>query len=364
MSTIVHIDLSERSYDIRIGADPGSNVLKEAAAGRRVLIVSDDNVDPLYGDLWVRRCSKVGLEVFRATVPAGESSKDLHFTAELYEKALDAGLDRWSMILALGGGMVGDLAGFVAATFLRGIDLIQVPTSLLAMVDSSVGGKTGVNLPRGKNLVGAFYQPHEVVLDLTTLTTLPDDEYASGLAEIVKYGVIWDAELFCELENEADRIVGRDPELMERVVTRCCEIKADVVGRDEKESGLRAILNYGHTLGHAIEQVYGYGVWRHGQAISLGMVYAGELSRREKGFPVDDQRRVRALLKRFGLPVESRGTGLSGRWSGIRRAMATDKKSRDAAPHFVLAEAIGSVATGGAIDDPVLEDAYRECFGE
>jgi 3-dehydroquinate synthase len=364
MSTIVHVDLGERSYDIRIGAHPGSEVMRGMTGGRRVLIVSDDNVDPLYGDSWSAQCDQYGLEVFRATVPAGESSKDLQFTTELYEKALDAGLDRGSMIVALGGGMVGDLAGFVAATFLRGIPLIQAPTSLLAMVDSSVGGKTGVNLPRGKNLVGVFYQPHEVVLDLSTLTTLPDDEYASGLAEIVKYGVIWDAELFRELENKADRVLKRDPQLMEYVVTRCCEIKAEVVGRDEKESGLRAILNYGHTLGHAIEQVYGYGAWLHGQAISLGMVYAGELSRRAKGFPVDDQRRVIALLEHFGLPVESTNTGLSSRWGGIRSAMAADKKSRDAVPHFVLAEAIGTVAIGCAVDDSVLEDTYRECFGE
>ena len=282
----------------------------------------------------------------------------------LYDKALDAGLDRGSFVVALGGGMVGDLAGYVAATYLRGIGLVQVPTSLLAMVDSSVGGKTGVNLSRGKNLVGVFYQPHEVVVDLATLTSLPDDEYSSGLAEIVKYGVIWDRQLFRELEDEADRILGRDPELLERVVTRCCEIKAEVVGRDEKESGLRAILNYGHTLGHAIEQVCGYGAWLHGQAVSFGMVFAGELSHREKRFPGDEQHRVVALLERFGLPVKPQNTGLSGHWDRIRGAMSADKKSRDAVPYFVLAESIGSVAIGCAVEEDVLESTFRECFAD
>jgi len=325
-----------------------------------VLIVSDDNVDCLYGDAWQTRLEGHGLDVSRAVVPAGESTKQLPHVRELYDRALEAGLDRRSLLVALGGGMVGDLAGFVAATYLRGIRFVQVPTSLLAMVDSSVGGKTGVNLEQGKNLVGVFYQPVEVVADLATLRTLPDDEYVSGLAEVIKYGVIWDAELFSLLEGEADRVAAREPAVLETIVKRCCEIKAEVVAVDERESGVRAILNYGHTVGHAIEQVSGYGRWLHGQAVSLGMVYAGELSRRVRGLDEGEQRRVTALLERVGLPV----SGVDAAWPELRKAVDADKKTRGRVPRFVLADRIGSVAYGCEVDEDVMEETYKTVFGE
>ncbi|MEI6808893.1 MAG: iron-containing alcohol dehydrogenase, partial [bacterium] len=253
MSKQVHVKLGSRSYDILIGRNVTVGTSLKRRAGLKAMIVSDSNVDPLYGPRCERSLRAKGFETIRVTVPAGESSKSGRMVMELYNKAAELHLDRSSCIVALGGGVVGDLAGFIAATFLRGINFIQVPTSLLAMVDSSVGGKTGINLKQGKNLVGAFYQPVEVTADLSVLKTLPRREYVSGLAEVVKYGVIRDAAFFRMLEKNADRLLRRDSGLLEEVVARCCEIKAAVVSVDEREEGgERAVLNFGHTFGHAL----------------------------------------------------------------------------------------------------------------
>ena len=273
---IVEVDLGERSYPIVIGRD--FEGLPEISAGTAVLLVSDTNVEPLYGESCAAMLEECGCKVTRIVVPAGESTKSMEHALQLYDAALAGQLDRKSYMVALGGGVVGDLTGFAAATYLRGINLIQVPTSLLAMVDSSVGGKTAVNLPQGKNLVGVFYQPHAVQINLDTLNTLPDREYFSGLAEVVKYGVIMDAAFFEFLEKHVAELLKRDYDILSKVVARCCEIKADVVRQDEKESGLRAILNYGHTLGHAIENRCGYGKLLHGEAVAVGMAYAALLS--------------------------------------------------------------------------------------
>jgi 3-dehydroquinate synthase len=271
-----------------------------------------------------------------------------------------AGLDRRGVVVALGGGVVGDLAGFLAATWLRGVRLVQAPTTLLAMVDSSVGGKTGINLPQGKNLVGAFYQPVEVDIDLRTLATLPEREYRSGLAEVVKYGVIRDAGLFADLEAGADRLMARDVTLLADIVARCCRIKADVVAGDETESGPRAILNFGHTLGHALETVRGYGTWAHGEAVAAGMAYAGEVSIRRCGFPSDDNRRLRRLLERLGLPVDWRAGGDTATdWAAMHAAMARDKKTQAGVVRFVLARRIGEAAFGCEVGADMLEDAFR-----
>lgn len=355
----VHVDLGERAYDIHIGCDlqPGMRLVTEK--GLRALVVSDSNVDPLYGDKCEKAFRAQGFETCRAAVPAGEASKSRKCAAELQDKALELGLDRDSVIIALGGGMVGDLAGFVAATLFRGVRLVQIPTSLLAMVDSSVGGKTGINLPQGKNLVGAFHQPIEVVADLSTLKTLPEREYISGLAEVVKYGVIWDAELFTQMEENSQKVLDRNFDMLEGVITRCCEIKAEVVAMDERESGVRAILNFGHTLGHALENVLGYGKSLHGEAVAVGMVYAAQVSTARKGFSAEDCERLTDLLRRLGLPVGFADLDAKLSWGELREAMAVDKKARGEVLRFVLAERLGSVAFGCEVPEKVLEKAFR-----
>ncbi len=363
MSRTVHVDLDERSYEIRIGTGCEIASLREGAAGQRALIVSDAQVDAHYGARCEALLAGYGMKVRRAVVPAGEGTKDLKYVQELYERAVEAGLDRHATIVALGGGMVGDLAGFVAATYLRGVRFVQLPTTLLAMVDSSVGGKTGVNLKAGKNLVGAFYQPVEVVADLATLATLPDREYASGLAEVVKYGVIWDAALFRKLEEQVAGLTQRDLTVLEAIVARCCEIKAEVVAVDERDAGVRAILNFGHTLGHAVENVAHYDRWLHGEAVALGMVYAAELSRRETGFPDEDAKRLTRLLKDLGLPVHPGAGGFGGDWVALRAAMSTDKKSRQSVPRFVLAQKLGAVVFDHAVPEDVAAEAFGAVFG-
>lgn len=357
MSSVVHVRLAKRSYNITIGRGLDIGKVVKSAGGTRVLIVSDSTVDRLYGPCCERQMQAAGVAVRRVAVPAGETTKNLKWVSFLYNKALDFSMDRTAIIVALGGGVVGDLAGFTAATFLRGIRLVQVPTTLLAMVDSSVGGKTGVNLPQGKNLVGSFYQPFAVAADLDALKTLPDREYCSGLAEVVKYGVISDAGLFELLEREKSRIMKRQVKLVGEIVARCCGIKAAVVSRDERENGLRGILNFGHTLGHAVEAVDGYRTLLHGEAVSIGMAYAATVSIKEAGFPVSDCCRLVDLLVAFHLPVDVPRKRFP--WSRIRHAMDADKKSRTSMPRFVLAERIGSVAVGRAVSDSVLEKSFK-----
>ena len=355
----VQVGLGERSYEIRIGRGLLESGWAGRPRGQRALIISDSNVDPLYGPRCEAALSGLDWTVTRAVVPAGENSKSVDCLAGLYAQAVAAGLDRRSTIVALGGGVVGDLAGFLAATYLRGIRLIQVPTSLLALVDSSVGGKTGVNLPQGKNLVGAFYQPDLVVADLTCLDTLPAREYVSGLAEVVKYGVIWDAGLFRRLESDCQALLDRDDAVLAAVVARCCAIKSEVVSVDEREGGVRAILNFGHTLGHAIEQVTGYGQWLHGEAIAAGMVYAGYLSCRQHGFSEGDLQRLIALLTAVGLPVTAGKQGVSLSWDAIRAAIDSDKKARDGLPRFVLAERLGGVVFDAPVDEVELSETFN-----
>jgi 3-dehydroquinate synthase len=359
MGRTVRVDLGDRGYDIVVGrgVEPGAR-LKEAGV-RTALIVTDSHVDPLYGAACEARLRALGIEAKRAVVEAGETSKDLRRLESLYRAALGAGLDRSSAIVALGGGVVGDLAGFAAATFLRGVAFSQAPTTLLAMVDSSVGGKTGVNLPEGKNLVGAFHQPCEVCADVAKLATLPDREYASGLAEVVKYGVIWDAVLFERLEREADALRARDAAVVEDVVARCCEVKAEVVRLDEKETGVRAILNFGHTLGHALESAAGYGTLLHGEAVSMGMVFAARLSARLRGFAGGEVERLVALLERLGLP--SRPSGAASSWEALRQGMGADKKARGRMPRFVLVDRIGAVVFGCEAPESAMEETLRAC---
>ncbi len=361
METIVRVDLGERGYDIRIGADFAS-LLQVKGAGRSALILADSNTGPLYRDAVSRILAKCGHVCSYLEIPAGESSKCLEQLGRVLEHAVGAGLDRKSVLVALGGGVVGDLGGFAAAVYLRGISFLQVPTSLLAMVDSAVGGKTGINLPQGKNLVGAFYQPVAVTVNLQTLQTLPEREYRSGLAEVVKYGIIHDAAFFDLLEREQAALLRRDPSVLGQIVARCCEIKAEIVSRDEREGGLRAILNYGHTFGHAIEAVCGYGTYLHGEAISLGMVYANHVSGMCYGFSAVASRRVRDLLAGFGLPVQFERCE---EWGRLRAVMSSDKKADRQVPMFVLVEDMGTVHFGCEVPEDVLQAAYAHvCEGE
>ena len=358
MSRRVNVSLGERSYSIEIGAGLLRSLgacCRKLGLGSACLLVSDSNVFALYGDRARRSLKKAGFAVSTAVVPAGETSKSPAQLSALYGAALDAGLDRSSFIVALGGGVVGDLAGYLAATFLRGIRLVQVPTSLLAMVDSAVGGKTGINLPQGKNLVGAFHQPVLVLADTRTLKTLPRREYVSGLAEVVKYGVIRDAKFLQSLEKHAAGLARSRPAALEPVIAKCCGIKADVVRLDEREAGLRAILNFGHTMGHAIEKVSGYGRYLHGEAVAMGMVFAGLLSVKAAGFREDEFARLVSLLRRLGLPVHAPRVA----FSRLGKAMSVDKKGAQRKPRFVLARRIGRVMTGCDIQAGVLRSAWE-----
>jgi shikimate kinase/3-dehydroquinate synthase len=263
-------------------------------------------------------------------------------------------LERKSFIVALGGGVVGDLAGFVAATYLRGVAFVQVPTTLLAQVDSSVGGKVGVNLKSGKNLVGAFHQPRLVLCDIDTLQKLPTREFRAGLAEVIKYGIIYDAALFTRLERDLAKLLKRDPKTMTEVIARCCEIKADVVGQDETETGLRAILNFGHTIGHAIENISGYGKYLHGEAISIGQVAAARISGALAGLNAADVERVRDLFKRSGLPIQIRLDAAQRR--KLFGAMQLDKKVSAGEVKFVLAKKIGETVWGQKVVESLIHE--------
>ncbi len=355
MDRTVRVDLGERGYDIRIGTD-FATTLKVDGKGRAALVLADSNTGRHYRDVVCDLLTNCGYTCDYFEVPAGENSKSLAQLGEILEYAVQAGLDRKSTLVALGGGVVGDLGGFAAAVYLRGIPFIQVPTSLLAMVDSAVGGKTGINLPQGKNLVGAFYQPGTVAVNLQTLQTLPAREYRSGLAEVVKYGIIYDSDFFALLERQQAALLRRDHAVLAEIVARCCEIKAEVVAKDECEGGLRAILNYGHTLGHAIEAVCGYGAFLHGEAISLGMVYANMVSEAQLGFMPDASERVSRLLAGFGLPVQ---LDRSVSWEALRAVMSADKKAERRIPTFVLADRIGTVQFGCSVSEEVLQQAYE-----
>jgi len=350
----VAVPLPGLEYPIRIG--PGLiGALGEQMRGcglhGAVALVQDAGVAGLYGPAARASLEGVGFAVTPIVVPAGEGSKCLAQLGALYEAFAAAALDRTASVVALGGGVVGDLAGFAAASYLRGVALVQVPTTLLAQVDSSVGGKTGIDLPAGKNLVGAFHQPRLVVVDVDTLRTLPERERRAGLAEVVKYGVIRDPALFAAVETNREALMGHQPNVLETVIARCCEIKAEVVVADERESGVRAILNYGHTIGHAVEAVAGYGTYLHGEAVAIGMAAAGALGRDLGLWSAAEEARVNALLTACGLPTRL-AEPLPA--DTLIEAMRRDKKTRAGELRFVLADSIGAVRV-----HPVSEAAAR-----
>jgi 3-dehydroquinate synthase len=355
---IVQVPLGNRSYAIKVGGGLLSRLGAECAPlklGQRCAVITDANVGRHFAKAALKSLSASGFEPVLITVPAGEKSKRLAMVEKCYDQLAAHRLERKSFIVALGGGVVGDLAGFVAATYLRGIPFVQVPTSLLAQVDSSVGGKTGVNLQAGKNLVGAFYQPRLVLCDLDTLKTLPEREYLSGLAEVIKYGIIYDAILFAQLERNLPKLLQREATTLAAVIARCCEIKAEVVGQDETESGLRAILNFGHTIGHAIENSSGYGKFLHGEAIAIGQVAAAKLSQKVLGLPSGDTERIETLFVRAGLPVKLKLD--AARRKKLFAAMLLDKKVSAGEIKFVLAKKIGQVVWGQKVASELIEGA-------
>jgi 3-dehydroquinate synthase len=355
---IVHLPLGGRSYDIRIAPGLLQHLGKECSRlglNGRCAVITDHNVGPRFAGAVKKSLARAGFDPVVITAPAGETAKSLRSVQFCYDRLAAHRLERKSFIVALGGGVVGDLAGFVAATYLRGIAFVQVPTTLLAQVDSSVGGKVGVNLKAGKNLVGAFHQPRLVLCDLKTLGSLPPREFRAGLAEVIKYGIIYDTRLFERLERDLPRLLNREPKTLAAIVARCCEIKAEVVGQDETESGLRAILNFGHTIGHALEAISSYGKYLHGEAISLGQIAAAELSARTLGLRVSEVKRIRALFERAGLPT--RLILPAGRRRKLLQAMRLDKKVSGGEIRFVLAKQIGRVELGQRIPEKLIQEA-------
>ena len=345
----VLVDLGAASYEIFIGEDILSGVDK--FVGGKALLITQKNILDLCAE-------KFPYEV--ALIPDGETSKSLQEAEKLFTRAIETRLDRKSVVIALGGGVVGDLAGFVAATFMRGISLIQIPTTLLAQVDSSVGGKTAVNHALGKNLIGAFHQPRAVFIDLKFLESLPEREIKSGLGEIVKYGVISDEKFFSYLEDNAEKILQRDLKTLEHVVKRSCEIKAEVVGADEKESGLRRILNFGHTLAHAIEEETAYKKYRHGEAVAVGMMAAALISRELGKTSSENVRRLENLLKRFGMMTTCAGLNADKLYAVTFR----DKKTVDGVVNWVLMKNFGDVEISGDVPAQIVKEVFgRLCNG-
>ena len=340
----------------RVAAD-----LAARPAAERYFAVSDSRVSSLYGDRLEHALERAGLRVDRITFPRGEAAKTRATKQRIEDRLLALGAGRDSAILALGGGVSGDLAGFVAATWHRGVPLVQLPTTLLAMVDASIGGKTAVNLPQGKNLVGAIHQPHAVYADIATLKTLPQATFRQGIAEIVKGGAIADAGLFRWLEANANALLARRPQSVTEAVARSIRLKARVVRRDERESGRRAILNFGHTIGHALESVSGYKL-SHGSAVAIGMAVEARLALEHTGLPESAARRIVALLADFGLPTEiPRQLSLAE----IRSATHQDKKARSGRARYALPTALGRMRPGAGVTVPVADkavlDALRAC---
>ena len=351
----LRVALGERSYPIHIGAGllDQADLYRPYLTGGSAAVVTNDVVAPLYLSTVTKTIEAAGARVTGIIVPDGEQAKGWETLERVFGALLAARCGRDTLLVALGGGVVGDLAGFAAATYQRGIPFLQVPTTLLAQVDSSVGGKTAINHARGKNMIGAFHQPRAVISDVTTLDTLPDRELRAGLAEVIKHGLALDAGFFAWLEGNIEKLVSRDRGALGFAVKRCCELKAQIVHADEREAGVRALLNFGHTFGHAIEAGTGYGSWLHGEAIAAGMVMATELSTRLKLVGESDVSRVKTLLERARLPVA--GPALAP--ERLMELMAVDKKAAQGKLRFVVLEAIGRAALRGGIDERLIREA-------
>jgi 3-dehydroquinate synthase len=355
----VQVRLAERSYDIEIGTGNLAGLgplVADRCPTWHVLLITDENVEP-HAVRAGESLADEGIETDLVVVDAGEQSKSVATAELLWQKCLELGADRKSVVVAVGGGVIGDLAGFVAATFARGLRFVQVPTTLLAQVDSSVGGKVGINLPGAKNMVGAFWQPAAVLIDTAALETLPAREYRSGLAEVVKYGVILDAEFFEFLENNVAALNQRDPDVLQHVIAKCCRLKADVVEHDEREeTGLRAVLNYGHTFCHAFESVMGYGTLLHGEAVAIGMLCASRLAEQLGRVDGDVTARQARLLSDLGLPT----TVPDADHSDLLDAMRRDKKAEAGLLRFILPSRLGHVELVGNVEERDVLAALAE----
>lgn len=354
----ITVKLPHSSYDIAIAPqnlDTLGQQMQSLNLGQKVLLVSNPEIFGHYGERAIASLKNAGFHVAHCNLPAGEQYKTPQTLQTIYDAALGHRLERSSTMVALGGGVIGDMTGFAAATWLRGLNVVQVPTSLLAMVDASVGGKTGVNHPQGKNLIGAFHQPRLVVIDPEVLRSLPPREFRGGMAEVIKYGVIWDAELFAKLEksDRLDEMAYLDEGLLQEILQRSCQSKADVVSKDEKEAGLRAILNYGHTIGHAVESLTGYTAFIHGEAVAIGMVAASRLALALGMWDEECDRRQLALIEKTGLP-----TKLPAELDieEILISLQNDKKVKAGKVRFVLPKALGVVTVTDAVNADLLRE--------
>ncbi|KAI4314734.1 hypothetical protein L6164_027613 [Bauhinia variegata] len=359
--TIVEVDLGDRSYPIYIGSGllDKPELLQRHVHGKRVLVVTNETVAPLYLDKVVDALTRgnPNISVENVILRDGEKYKDMDTLMKVFDKAIESRLDRRCTFVALGGGVIGDMCGFAAAAFLRGVNFIQIPTTVMAQVDSSVGGKTGINHRLGKNLIGAFYQPQCVLVDTDTLNTLPDRELASGFAEVIKYGLIRDAEFFEWQEKNMQALMTRDPNALAYAIKRSCENKAEVVSLDEKESGLRATLNLGHTFGHAIETGFGYGQWFHGEAVAAGTVMAADLSYRLGWIDESIVKRIDSILKQAKLPTAPPDIMTVDMFKSV---MAVDKKVADGLLRLILLKGpLGNCVFTGDFDRKALDDTLR-----
>jgi 3-dehydroquinate synthase len=365
MQAVIPVSLPQNSYEIAIAPDTldqigtwmtGENIKK---LGKKVLVVSNPTIFKHYGQRVIDSLTQAGFTVNHCILPAGERYKTPATLQKIYDAALENHLERSSTLVALGGGVIGDMTGFAAATWLRGINVVQVPTTLLAMVDAAIGGKTGVNHPHGKNLIGAFHQPRLVLIDPQVLNTLPAREFRAAIAEVIKYGIIWDADLFEKLENakRLDQIRYVSQDLLQDILTRSCQAKAHVVSKDEKESGLREILNYGHTIGHAVESLTGYRVVNHGEGVAIGMVAAGLIAVEMGLWHRESSDRQLALIEKAGLPTRlPEGMDIDA----IVDTLQSDKKVKEGKVRFVLPRQIGTVIVTDQVEAEVIRKVLKQ----
>ncbi|MBP0017593.1 MAG: 3-dehydroquinate synthase [Cyanobacteria bacterium SBLK] len=359
----IRVDLPQNAYDITIAPDSLDAIgeqLQPLNLGQKVLLVSNPSIFKHYGERVQKSLESAGFAVATHLIPPGERYKTLKSIQKVYDTALQNRLERSSTFIALGGGVIGDMTGFAASSWLRGVNFVQVPTSLLAMVDAAIGGKTGVNHPEGKNLIGAFYQPKLVEIDPLVLKTLHPREFRAGMAEVIKYGIIWDADLFDRLEAAArlNSYHFINKELLEIILQRSCQAKAEVVSKDEKEAGLRAILNYGHTIGHAVESLTGYRQINHGEAVGIGMVAAGEIALQLGMWSDRDAERQNALIEKTGLPTK---IPADLEVEAILETLKSDKKVKDGKVRFILPDRIGSVSISDRVGEAVVRTAIANC---
>ena len=359
MMQTLTVGLGERSYPIHIGSGlfDRAELLQPALPRKRAAIVTNTTVAPLYLEKLQSTLRSIGVNSTPIILPDGEEYKNADTLNLIYDALLANRCERTTPLIALGGGVIGDMTGYAAATYLRGVPFIQIPTTLLAQVDSSVGGKTGINHPLGKNMIGAFYQPQLVLADASTLDTLPDNELAAGIAEVIKYGLIRDLPFFEWLEQNMDKLLARDTQALQYATARSCQNKAEVVAADERESGERALLNLGHTFGHAIESGMGYGNWLHGEGVAAGTIMAADLSQRLGWIGARDMERIRGLFKRAGLPTLAPDLG-TGKYLEL---MGLDKKVEDGKMRFVLLKEVGRAVVHGGVSPELLRQTLEAC---